>query len=72
MLPKKSKLRCRLKVLRAEYGISQREVAEALECYSEGYVSLLENDKARPNEYVIKKLCGLFDCKPHDIFPATK
>ncbi len=64
------KTRNRLKVLRAERGLVQYDVAEKLGVGINRYWQI-ENDRTDPTPDELKKLTRLFGCDEPDIFPKV-
>lgn len=57
----------KLKEYRKKAGLTQTDVANALNITQPGY-SLWELGKRDPNVHQILELCKLFDCTPNDLF----
>lgn len=64
------KTRNRLKVLRAERGLVQYDVAEKLGVGINRYWQI-ENDRTDPTPDELRKLTRLFGCAETDIFPKV-
>lgn len=60
----------RLKVLRAEHGLVQYDMAEKLGININRYWQI-ENDRTDPTPDELKKLTKIFGCTATDIFPKV-
>lgn len=56
--------------LRTARGLTQREVAKALDC-SERLVSRWETGEGRPSDRYIVALAALYELRPGEVFEAT-
>lgn len=61
----------RIKELRKQRGMTQEQLAEALDT-SNGMVSMLEKGERRLNTDWLEKLCSALSCSPSDIYGGEK
>jgi transcriptional regulator with XRE-family HTH domain len=52
------------------FGLTQQQVADALTMTSSDRISHWEKGRMLPNVVNLFRLCGLFRCMPHELYPS--